>query len=63
MFDAYRHWCDARQLPDEDRLTQTAFGVRVKARFPDISRTDRKVVYGGVALTNAQPSDEGEDRR
>ena len=33
LFAAYRAWCDARHLTDEDRLTQKTFGSRVKERY------------------------------
>lgn len=59
LFAAYRGWCDVRHLPDEDRLTQKTFGLRVKERFSDISPSDRKVVYGGIGLR----TDEPEERR
>jgi putative DNA primase/helicase len=62
LFAAYRHWCDARHLSDEDRLTQKTFGLRVKERFPDISTSTRKVVYSGLGLAHAGP-DEAEDQR
>jgi putative DNA primase/helicase len=58
LFTAYRGWCDARHLADEDRLTQKTFGSRVKERFPDISTSDRKVIYSGVALAEFGGSDE-----
>lgn len=61
LFAAYRGWCDARHLSDEDRLTQKSFGLRVKERYPDISPSDRKVVYSGLAVAHARP-DEAEDR-
>lgn len=62
LFAAYRSWCDARHLADEDRLTQKSFGLRVKERYPDISTSARRVVYSGLGLAHTRP-DESEDRR
>jgi putative DNA primase/helicase len=61
LFAAYRHWCDAQHVASEDRQTQKSFGLRVKARFPDISASARKVIYSGLALATTR-SDESEDR-
>lgn len=61
LFAAYRHWCDARHLAEEDRLTQKTFGLRVKERHPDISSSSRKVIYGGIALADGlDRTEEGE---
>jgi putative DNA primase/helicase len=49
LFRAYRAWCDRRQLAADDRLSQTAFGTRIKDRFPDIGNS-RKVQYSGISL-------------
>jgi len=62
LYAAYRAWCDAQHLAVEDRLTQKSFGLRVKERHPDISPTARRVVYGGIALAQAEPV-ESEDQR
>jgi putative DNA primase/helicase len=51
-FGAYREWCEAEQLPAEERLTQTAFGLFMKERFQDVG-SERKVFYGGVGLKPA----------
>ena len=56
FFHAYRDWCDARQAPADERLSQTAFGKRMKERFPDVG-TARKTIYGGIALQSAQTFD------
>jgi putative DNA primase/helicase len=63
LFVAYRGWCDARHLADEDRLTQKTFGLRVKDRYPDISTSARRVVYSGVALAETRPPAESRDQR
>ena len=55
-FTAYRDWCDAEQLPADDRLSQTAFGTSMKERFRDVG-TVRKVIYAGVGL-NPSPDPE-----
>jgi putative DNA primase/helicase len=49
LFTAYRQWCDAQHTPEDERLTQKTFGLRVKARFADAG-TSRKVVYAGLRL-------------
>ena len=56
LFSAYRGWCDARQAPADDRLSQTAFGKRTKERFPNVG-TSRKTVYSGIGLQSAQTLD------
>jgi putative DNA primase/helicase len=52
LFTAYRSWCDRAYLPDEERLSQTSFGTRIKARFPDTGK--RTVTYNGVGLRDGQ---------
>jgi putative DNA primase/helicase len=49
LYAAYRTWCDAQHTPDDERLTQKTFGLKVKQRFPDMG-TPRKVLYAGVRL-------------
>ena len=56
LFTAYREWCDARHAPADERLSQKAFGLRIKERFPDVG-TARKTVYGGIGLQTTQPLD------
>jgi putative DNA primase/helicase len=56
LFTAYRDWCDARHTPADDRLSQTAFGKRIKERFPDVGTT-RKAVYSGIGLQTAESLD------
>lgn len=54
LFAAYQSWCDARHLAAEDRLNQKAFGLRVKERFPDVSTSDRKVIYSGITTNESE---------
>ena len=51
LFTTYRRWCDLRQMPVVDRLSQRAFGERMKARFE--SDDKRTISYLGVALVGA----------
>lgn len=50
LYHAYRIWSEVRHLPAEDRLTQKTFGLRVKEMYPNVSTSDRKVIYSGIAL-------------
>lgn len=49
LFAAYQSWESARGTTADQRLSQKAFGLRIKQRYPDIG-TSRKVVYGGLRL-------------
>ena len=49
LYKAYREWCDDQRTPDDERLTQKVFGLRIKNRFPDVG-TKRKVTYSGLRL-------------
>jgi putative DNA primase/helicase len=54
LFTAYRQWCDARQATIDERLSQKAFGLHVKGRFPDVG-TKRKTIYSGLGLQSDNP--------
>jgi putative DNA primase/helicase len=56
LFGRYVAWCSERQVTPEDRLTQTAFGLRVKERFADIGK--RTVKYTGLRLRTVQDDEE-----
>ncbi len=49
LYTAYRSWCDDQRIPDDERLTQKTFGLRIKSQFPD-GGTSRKVMYTGLRL-------------
>ena len=55
-FAAYGTWCEAEQLPADERQSQTAFGTCMKARFRDVG-SSRKVIYAGVGLRPAGGQD------
>lgn len=48
LFSAYLRWCDDRQVPQTDRLSQREFGPRIRR---DFTATDgRQVTYQGIGL-------------
>jgi putative DNA primase/helicase len=49
-YHAYRHWADVNRVSDRDRLSQRAFGERMKKRFPPAPARKRNVWYSGVGL-------------
>jgi P4 family phage/plasmid primase-like protien len=51
LFAAYQSWEAGRGTSPDQRLSQKTFGLRVKARFPDIG-TSRKVVYSGLGTAH-----------
>jgi putative DNA primase/helicase len=51
LFESYRSWCDARQLPDADRFNQKVFGSQIRKRFTPIE--GRTVSYRGIGLRAA----------
>ena len=55
LFAAYQTWEASRGTSPDQRLSQTVFGLRVKARFTDIGTT-RKVIYGGLTLLTEERS-------
>jgi putative DNA primase/helicase len=56
LFGRYVAWCNERHLPPEDRLTQTAFGLRVKEIYSDIG-DGRTVRYSGISVRTPTPGD------
>jgi putative DNA primase/helicase len=48
LFEAYQRWCRDRQMPELDRLSQKAFGTRIRTLY----RADdgRTVTYRGIRL-------------
>jgi putative DNA primase/helicase len=51
LFAAYQSWEAGRGTANDQRLSQKAFGLRIKARFTDIGTT-RKTIYSGVMLAD-----------
>src|SRR5262249_46178546 len=52
LFERYQAWCDQRHLSPDDRLSQKAFGLRIKEQFTDIGT--RTVRYSGIGLRDAE---------
>lgn len=48
LFEAYQEWCAEHQVEDVDRLSQRAFGTRMKARFQ--AKESATVTYHGIGL-------------
>lgn len=55
LFAAYQSWEVGRGTAPDQRLSQTVFGLRVKAQFTDIG-TSRKVIYRGLTLATEDRS-------
>ena len=51
LFSEYQAWESGRGTPNDQRLSQKAFGLRIKARFPNIG-SERKVIYSGLMLAD-----------
>jgi putative DNA primase/helicase len=53
LYTAYLRWEDDRRTTTEDRLSQKAFGLRIKAKYPDIGT--RTAQYSGLVLRSGEP--------
>lgn len=56
LFTAYRQWCDARQMPADERMGQKVFGLRIREKHPNVG-TARKAIYGGIGLQGTEGLD------
>jgi len=55
LFDAYRRWCDERNVREADRLSLRVFGPCIREQFK--AKDGRTVVYLGIGLmTSVQVS-------
>jgi len=52
LFDHYSQWADARRLQPRERLTQTAFGRKMSARFTKVKTGANPARYQGLARRN-----------
>ena len=52
LFDHYSQWADARRLQPRERLTQTAFGRKMSARFTKVKTSANPARYQGLARRN-----------
>jgi putative DNA primase/helicase len=50
LYKAYVEWCVAFRVSDRDRLSQTAFGKKLKERFDVDPLKKRQVWYLGIGL-------------
>ena len=49
LYTHYRLWADRRHLSERERLTSTAFGRRMGARFQKRKDAAGTIVYAGIA--------------
>lgn len=60
MYDGYRSWSIDAQVPDEERVSQKEFGLRIRndTRFTvEQDRSTRRVFYRGAALIERRRGD------
>jgi putative DNA primase/helicase len=57
LFNAYQSWCTAEHMAGPDRLSQQAFGLRIRERFEAVEK--RTVTYKGIGLMTRQEPPDG----